>query len=214
MISISGIKYQKELDSLPYFNKNQASILIGKKGRNLEKKIDQLKRIGYLLNAKNGLYVSSFFYEKVDKKNYLEYMTTVLRFPSYISLEYVLAENNLIPEAVYPITAITTKSSRVYKNYFGSFVFRSIKKTLFLGFIEIDWEFGKIYKATRAKALFDFLYLKPLNNLKQEIISDLRINWDNFDKKDVEEFQEYVSISQSIKMMKILIVMQKKIYAS
>jgi hypothetical protein len=35
MISISGIKYQKELEAIPYFNKKQAGILIGKKGRNL-----------------------------------------------------------------------------------------------------------------------------------------------------------------------------------
>ena len=144
MISISGIKYQKELESLPYFNKKEAIILIGKKGKNLDKKIEQLVKIGYLLLFKKGLYTTSSFYEKSDKSLYSEYISNVLRSPSYLSLEYILAKENLIPEAVYTITAITTKTTRSYVN--------------FLGYKEKTWGDKKIYIASRAKALFDYLY--------------------------------------------------------
>ena len=68
MISISGIQYQNELNSLPYFNKNQAALLIGKKGKNLDKKLEQLKRIGYLKSLKNNYYVTEPYFQQTEKR--------------------------------------------------------------------------------------------------------------------------------------------------
>ncbi|PIV09892.1 hypothetical protein COS31_00055 [Candidatus Roizmanbacteria bacterium CG02_land_8_20_14_3_00_36_15] len=204
MISISGIKYQKELETLPYFNKKQAGMLIGKKGKNLDKKLEQLVKIGYLLNFKKGAYTTITFYEKSNKTEFAEYIANTLRLPSYISLEYVLSKENLIPEAVYSITSITIKTSRTFNNFLGSFLYKNIKKDLFLGYQEKRREDKKIYQATKSKALFDFLYLKKLVNVKQELTNDLRINWDNFTKTDLLEFKKYVKISSSKKMENIL----------
>jgi len=69
MISISGIEYQKELESLPFFNKSQARLLIGKTGRNLDAKLAQLKKVGYLVPLKKNLYVSEI---KVDGASMLK----------------------------------------------------------------------------------------------------------------------------------------------
>ncbi|KKU07096.1 MAG: hypothetical protein UX11_C0020G0008 [Candidatus Collierbacteria bacterium GW2011_GWC2_45_40] len=52
MISISGIEHQKELEALPYFTKSQAGLLIGKSDRNLDGKLAQLSRLGYLISLK------------------------------------------------------------------------------------------------------------------------------------------------------------------
>lgn len=214
MISISGIEYQKELESLPHFNKTQAGFLIGKKGRNLDKKIEQLREKGYLLSLKKGLYVSSPFYEKVEKNNYTLNMANILRAPSYISSEYILSNRGLIPESAFSITSITLKSSRIFKNFIGSFIYQNIKEGLFFGYRQTSWDFGTIYEATVAKALFDFLYLKPLKDLKQEIMYDLRINWDNFDRKALQDFESYVKMSLSKKMNRILKIIKKYIYVS
>jgi len=204
MISIPGIKYQKEIETLPYFNKKQAAILIGKKGRNLDKKIEQLTRIGYLLNFKKGTYTTIAFYEKSNQAEFIEYIANALRSPSYISLEYVLSKENLIPEAVYSITSITTKTSRTFNNFLGSFSYKNIKKDLFLGYQKKKMGDKRIYQATKAKALFDFLYLKKLFNIKQELTNDLRINWDNLTEADLLEFKKYVKISSSKKMVNVL----------
>ena len=209
MISISGIKYQKELETMPYLNKVQAQILIGKIGRNLEKKIDQLKRVGYLKSIKNNLYVTDAFYQKVDRKSYTEYIANSLRFPSYISLEYVLSLEGLIPEAVYATTSITSKTSRDFQNFLGTFIYRNIKSSLFRGYKQVLWEGRIINIAGKAKALFDFLYLKKMLNLKTEITTDLRINWDNFGSEDLLEFTDYVLISKSKKMLRILNIIKK-----
>ena len=39
MVSISGIEDQKTLEKMPYLNKAQLQLLIGKEGKNLDKKL-------------------------------------------------------------------------------------------------------------------------------------------------------------------------------
>lgn len=212
MIIIPGIKYQEELETLPYFNKAAAAALIGKSGKNLDKKIANLQKKAYLLTLKKGLYVSSFFVDRLaDKRLYLEYLANILRFPSYISLEYALSEYGLIPEGISSITSITLKSGRIFENSLANFRYQNIKRGLFIGFSQKKFLDKKINYASPAKALFDFLYLKKMANLYLELTEDLRINWTNFSKKDLAEFTKYAKLSSSLKMKRVLIIL-KKIY--
>lgn len=212
MISISGIKNQKELEDLPYFNKNTAGILIGKEGKNLDAKISQLTEKGYLITLKNGLYVTSIYYEK-ERNNplYREYIANILRYPSYLSLEYVLFINNVIPESTYSLTSVTIKSSRTYTNELGTFIYQNMKDELFTGFQRKSYRFSEIAIATKSKALFDYLYLK--SNLNKDIMEDLkdglRINWEVFTKTDLAEFKTYVDLSESLKMRSVLSNIEK-----
>ena len=207
MITISGIKYQNELEKLPYLNKKTASVLIGKKNWNLDKKITQLKNKGYLTNLKKGFYVTGVYLNSQTNKNiYCQYIANVLRYPSYLSLEYVLSENNLIPEAVYVWTSVTSKSPRQYENPLGIFVYKNIKSDLFTGFKKRKVGEFKIAIASPAKALFDYLYLKRNlgADLEFELKEGLRINWLNFSGSDLRELGKYIELSQSKKMKKIL----------
>jgi len=207
MITISGIKYQNELEKLPYFNKKTASVLIGKKNWNLDKKITQLKNKGYLANLKKGLYVTGVYLDsRANKSIYCQYIANILRYPSYLSTEYILSENNLIPEAVYAWTSVTGKSSRKYENSLGIFIYKNIKENLFTGFKKEKIGEFKIATASLAKALFDYLYLKRNlgADLEFELKEGLRINWLNFSGSDLRELEKYVDLSQSGKMGKIL----------
>lgn len=208
MISISGIKYQEELEKMPFFSKNEAGILIGKKGKNLDKKIAQLTKIGYLLNLKKGLYVSSVYVDRTEKEPYAEYIANILRTPSYVSTEYVLAKQGLIPESVFAVTSITLKTPRNYSNFLGNFYYRNIKKELFCGFEVRIWDGIMVYVASKAKALFDYFYLKKIRNVEADVF-DTRINWDEFSFKDLKEFKRYVGLSKSIKMNKVLTAIEK-----
>jgi len=210
MISISGIKYQRELEALPYFNKFAARELIGKTGKNLDKKIERLRKKGYLLSLKKGLYASSVFVERVERKLYQEYLANMLRFPSYLSLEYALAEYGLIPEGILALTSITPKSSRIFANSLGTFIYKNIKPSLFGGFSEKDFLDKKIKIATPAKALFDFLYLRKIVDLRQEITEGLRINWEVFSKDDFREFASFTKKARSAKMKQILEIMEAR----
>ena len=157
--------------------------------------------MGYLKVLKKGLYVSAPFYEKTEKELYAEYMANRLRLPSYLSLEYVLAKEGLIPEAVYVLTSITSKTSRNFTNFMANYSYKNVKTKLFLT-IELKSGGKKIYLASKAKALFDYFYLTKMIDFDREIL-DTRINWGNFTRKDYEEFGRYAKLAQSKKMSEI-----------
>jgi len=207
MSSVSGIRNQTELESLPYFNKKTAEVLIGKKGKNLDKKISQLFSKEYLLSLKKGFYLTERYYsQQQDKRAFLEYLANVLYSPSYLSLEYILSLNGLIPEGIYALTNISLKSSRVFENKLGIFTYRNVKEELFCGYERIQKGNFLVYSATKAKALFDLLYLKRnmSENYSYELGEGLRINWEEFTLSDVKEFGSFVNLSKSLKMEKIL----------
>jgi len=56
-----------------------------------------------------------------------------------------------------------------------------------------------ISKATKAKTLFDFLYLKKNLITDKTYLNELRLNLENFNKNDKLEFNKYVSIEGSKK---------------
>ena len=209
MYGISGIKYQENLERLALFNKKTAQILIGKTGDNLNKKIQRLLNAGYLVNLKKGWYVSQPYINNLeDPTNYKEYLANQLRQPSYLSLEYMLAKYNLIPETIHSLTSITRKSTRKYENGLGSFIYKNIKEDLFCGYEKKEKRQFQIYQATKAKALFDYLYLKSNlgQDLTYELRQGLRINWDEFSKNDREEFGQYVANTNMAKMKKALVI--------
>ena len=207
MISISGIEHQRELEALPYFTKPAAVLLIGKQGKNLDKKIGRLDQIGYLKTLKKGMYVSSPFYELADKELYAQYLANRLRQPSYLSLEYVLAKEGLIPESVYSLTSVTLKTPRAYTNFIGNFTYRNIQKKLFCGYGVKMWQGKKIYLASKAKALFDYFYLNQAAD-PGRAVTDARINREGLTVKDLAELAEYTDLAKSRKMTKILQIMR------
>jgi len=212
MISITGIKHQEKLESLPFFTKAVAELLIDKSGKNLDSKLSQLKKIGYLHSLKQNLYTTDAYISKTSQMDYLEFMANNFREPSYLSLEYVLAKYNFIPEGIRTITSITIKSSRQYQNFLGTFSYRNSKPELYTVYVEKNWGNHTIKEATLPKAFFDYLYLKKITNPSQELSHDLRINWDSFAPKDLQEFAHYVELSNSSKMFRLLSIISK--YAS
>lgn len=200
------------IENKPYLTKVELSILLEKRGKNLDKKISQLIRNSYLIPLKKGLYTTKICLLKMPR-NFAEFISNILYYPSYLSLEYVLQKENLIPESIMVYTAVTNKITRFFKNSLGQFCYRKIKDSLFFGYQEIDfWQNYKIKIATRSKALFDFLYFKKFDqDPETEILVDLRLNFEVLLKKDLEEFASYVAIAKSPKMEKILTILKTKI---
>lgn len=193
------IYVKSELEQLPYFNNQTASLVLEKKGLNLYRQIERLVKNGTLLRLKSGLYVTKTYYDRNSNSQiaYSQQIANTLRLPSYLSLDFVLAQNGLIPEAVNTYTSITLKTPRSYQNFLGTFTYTNIKVDLFCGYSSGT--------ASKAKALFDFLYLKK--NLGQdydrELSDSLRINWNNFSKADLNQFQKYCFMAKSTKMDKL-----------
>ena len=201
------------LENKPYLTKQEVALLLQKKGKNLDKKISQLLRKGYLLYLKKGLYTTKEYIERQSSSQSREFLANMQYYPSYLSLEYVLQKEGLVPEAVYAYTSITPKSTRTLTNALGTFIYRTIKDSLFTGYQLIRYtENYQIKIASRAKALFDLLYLKPLPATvsgKKQVLEDVRINWESITCEDKKEFDQYVHLSESRKMSQIATIISK-----
>ena len=82
-------------------------------------------------------------------------------------------------------------------------IYHKIKDKLFIGFKTEKIDNFFILKATKAKALFDFLYLRKNLITDKTYIKELRLNLENFNKKDKLELNKYIEIEGSKKMKNI-----------
>lgn len=208
-LTISGIKQRIDthLESLPVFNRATLSLLIDQKGDKLNYWTRRLVQAGELIAIKRDQFVGRLFVAAVRGQpermvQYQEFLAGAIRYPSYLSTEYVLAKVGALAEVPFAMTSVTVKSSRTFGNDFGNFIYQSIKPTLYCGYVEKFFTNKRYFMATRAKAIFDFIYLRTLEKkfFENEIEEGLRINWDIFEKSDIMELQEYAEKSEKKKM--------------
>ena len=164
---------------------------------------------GHILAIKKGVYMTLRFYEQHGADEAFPLAVSAMLLPqSYVSLDFILQQHNLLTEITYPVTCITTKNTRTINNTVGTFWYRSIREDLYTGFSIFDY-FGVRYaRATLAKALFDYLYLRPIpvayRAIKFNLAGELRLNLDELDQHTWDEFAVHVDHSVSRKMIDIL----------
>jgi len=192
--------------NLPYFRIEDLKELV-KKESYLKIFLSRFEKRERIFRLKKGFYVSKDFIDEIEKKAelsfYLEFLANLLYSPSYLSFEYVLGKYNALTEAVKNFTSVSTKKTNSFSNKFGNFLNYKIKKELFCGFkIKKNGGF-LICEATKAKALFDFLYLRKNLILDKKATKELRINIEIFNEKDKKELKKYIKIEGSEKLKKI-----------
>jgi predicted transcriptional regulator of viral defense system len=164
---------------------------------------------GEILPLKKGVYMSRHFYEQHRQDTEFSIAVSAIILPhSYVSLEYVLQQYNLLTDVTYPVTCITPKNTRTVVNSIGTFWYRNIRPNLFVGFKITECFAIRIAVASLAKALFDYLYLRPVPTVlrikKINLAEELRLNLDEMDNVMRNEFVEFVEKSESRKMHAIL----------
>ncbi len=125
----------------------------------------------YIRKIRNGYYI---FQDTEINESMLQHLSNNIYKPSYISLDSALAFYNLIPEAVYLITGISTRKTISFETSLGNFGYRNIKEELFFGYDLIQRSNYTIKIASPEKAILDTLYLKLINTLLE--LEALRIN--------------------------------------
>ncbi len=151
-----------------------------------------------LLGLKNGMYVTTDFYEKNRGDiSYVFYLANVLRMPSYVSSWTALQYYDLTTEAIHSITSVTRKVTRTYRTKVGNFTYHSLKSEVFSGFSLIKGKFN-FFMASPSKALFDLLYFRTNQfrgiraNMIKGIVAELRIDLDEMNKKDRNIFYRLI----------------------
>jgi predicted transcriptional regulator of viral defense system len=193
-------------ERIPYFTiegfKQAADISKAEQARLL---LHRWVKAGHLIQLKNGVYMTRRFYEQRRNDAAFSAAVSAIILPqSYLSLEYILQKHNLLTEVTYPVTAITAKNTRRIVNSIGTFWYRHLRADLYHGFTISDYFGVQFAEATLAKALFDFLYLRPLSNVLRasnfDLADELRLNLDDVAGAAISEFFSHVEQSGVRKM--------------
>ena len=107
--------------------------------------------------------------------------------PSYVSLETALVYHRLIPESVYSVTSVTTKSTREFVVLGRRFSYKRIKKEAYTGYTLIMVDGKGVYLATPEKAVADFLYFVYLGKKDDNDRLDLK-------KINFRKLEEYLQL--------------------
>ncbi|TSC95475.1 MAG: hypothetical protein Athens101410_534 [Parcubacteria group bacterium Athens1014_10] len=191
---------------LPYFTFDAFST-IEKNKTYLKILLSRYEKNNKLIRLKKGIYVNKEYFDQIQKNNtfnfYSEFLSNILYQPSYLSLDYVLYQHNLLTELPVNFTSISKNKTAVFSNKIGNFIYHKVKNELFCGFKIIKNGDFIISKASKAKALFDFLYLRKNILINKKAVEELRLNLGDFNKGDLREFKKYLKIEKSKKMKEI-----------
>ncbi len=125
----------------------------------------------YIWKIRNGYYS---FPQKKFRESYLMYISNRIYKPSYISMESALSYYNLIPEAVYLFTGISTRKTMLFESPLGNYQYRKINKELFFGYSIIQIGDFNIKIADTEKTILDYLYYNVIDD--RITLDGLRLN--------------------------------------
>jgi hypothetical protein len=165
-------------------------------------------KAGHIVPIRKGMYMTRRFFDlHSGDASFPAAISAILLPLSYLSCEFILQRQGILTDVTYPVTAITTKNTRRIINRMGNFWYRHIQPVLYRGFEFSEYYGVRIAQAQVPKALFDFLYLRPIpvafrlrdSNLAEE----LRLNIAELSAADRDEFALYAQESGSRKMQQI-----------
>lgn len=120
--------------------------------------------------------------------------------PSYVSLDTALSYYGMIPETVYSVTSVSTKTTREFTTPWLVFSYQKIKRQAFTGYRPMEIDGATVFIAEPEKALVDFLYFV---DLKQRLLND-RLDLRKISLQRALEFAELFSRPSLIKLVKQL----------
>ncbi len=177
-------------------------------------KVRLLERDKQIIRLKKGLYVCSP--EITGKTLSTELIANHLYAPSYVSMSSALRYYGLIPEEVYIKQSMTLKHSRDFDTPIGQFEYTAISKKAFsVGLTCIQKEGYAFVMATPEKALCDLIansskvYLRSLKDAEIYLLEDIRMEWEDFKRMDVEIFEEYIQAGKKADSIRTLVKLRK-----
>jgi len=171
---------------------------------------------GSVVSLKKGLYIFKDKWDKEENKGrLLEFLANKMYEPSYLSCEYVMNKYGLLSEAVFNLTSISTRKTKVYRNLLGTFYYYSITPDLFIDYSISRDGLLPVYIAKKEKSVFDYLYLRFLKNvlINEKTIEELRINWEKLGKSEFLSLFKYSKLSRNKRIREVINVIKERFYA-
>lgn len=189
-------EFKKRTEDLPFFESKELRVVLG--DAFTESMLTNLKnwvKKGHLIMFRRGLYAVA---EEAKKEDVMTFATKLYQ-PSYVSMEMALHYYGIIPEAVFTVTSVTTRKTKVFTTSLGNFSYQTIKKEAFGGYE--TRQSGKISfnLALPEKALVDFFYLhRHVLNGEKDQFQGYRFNEDF--EYDVEKLRHFAEVFQNQKV--------------
>jgi hypothetical protein len=177
----------------------QLMMVMLKEYRQPNDKISELVKQGTLTPVKNGLYIPGPKIKVAQPEPFL--VANHLRGPSYVSLESALSFWGLIPERVYEVSSMTTRTTEIYETPIGRFsFFRTSLPYYAFGIKSVRLTDRQVtLVASPEKALCDKIVqtagilLRSPKQVREFLLEDLRIDEDSLGQLDIEEIDTWVN---------------------
>ncbi|MEI7579211.1 MAG: hypothetical protein WCJ58_04190 [bacterium] len=201
----------KKFKNLLYINRQIAAALFPKDtAGNITIRFSQLAKSGKLIRLKRDIYIFTDQYQELKRyPEYLAVLACIIKQPAYLSLDYVLRKYEILSEATYGFTLVTLKKRSLITNKIGIFSYNQIAVELFTGYQAKTFLEFEYYEASKAKALFDWIYYRigqiQFERVGINLVEDLRLNLESFQQSDFQELSSYIDLCKPQEKMKIII---------
>lgn len=189
----------------------QTMLLLLKDYKRPDDKIGELVKNGELITLKNGLYIPGPKSKITRPEPFM--IANHLWGPSYISMETAMYYHGLIPERVFEVSSVTTKSTKTYRTEVGRFSYRQVGLPYYsFGIRSVKLtEKQVVMMASPEKALCDKIVLTPgvlLRSVVQAeafLIEDLRIDEDSLVQLDADQIETWIDDAPKRDSLKTLV---------
>lgn len=191
----------------PYLTTNELEFLLNRPTPNsCYSKIKRLIAQNKLLPIRRGLYCVTEELGCTIKPHPFE-LAQRIYYPSYVSLESALSFHQLIPEAVYTTTSVSTKRSKEFNTPIGVFSYLRIPLENFYLQVELIKENNyQFFMAMPWKAICDYIFCYKKNWTKlTPLVESLRLNLDKLPvlrREEIELLNEYYHHSRINRFLK------------
>jgi len=124
----------------------------------LRTSLHRFMKEGNLIGIRRGLYCFGDSYGKKTLHGPL--IANLCYSPSYLSERWALSWYGIILEQTVLYTSVTTRPTRIFRNRWGEFRYRTIRRSQLSGFIREDIQGFSVLIAEPEQALLDLWYLE------------------------------------------------------
>ncbi len=188
---VNWVDFQRKLSKVPIFGAVNIQRIFGVTKQTALLALQRYTKRGLIESLRRGMYC---LYNAPLPSAYI---ANKLYEPSYVSLEFALSYNGVIPENVYTITSVTPKANRRFQAQGKTFTYRRLKRSVFTGYKVIK-QGGISYNIADAeKAFVDLNYLRMRAGAKP-------ITRFNKEKLNVDKTLQYARLFKNNKLFSII----------
>jgi predicted transcriptional regulator of viral defense system len=153
---LSLVEDLRKNDAIIFSLHDAESFFPGTAGKTVKNDLSNWVRRGLVRRLRRGLYELAVPGKEIALPEY--YVANRLYAPSYVSLEAALSFYGIVPEEAAQVTCVSARPTRIFRNRYGTFVYRTCKKEAFTGYGIMKMGGYKALVADREKALVDYVY--------------------------------------------------------